>query len=825
MPEAGLKELLEAGVHFGHQTRRWNPNMRRFIFGELDGIHIIDLLQTEALLENARRFAGELASGGGTVLFVGTKKQARDTVQEWAERCQMPYVNKRWLGGLLTNFNTMSARIARLHELNGWKEEGKLDLLPTKERMGMEAELAKLEFNLGGVRDMDRLPDAVFVTDLKTEEIAVHEAARLRIPIIGLVDTNCDPTPVDYVIPGNDDAIRSCELVIGTIGGAVEEGSERLAGAGGEADRRGNGAAQKRRGRAEETRGRRESPGRSRGGQKSRRRGGGESGSGDRRSRCARPQKPRRPKRSARGSCRRREHLVLASCGRGPPRHPRPSRCGSPRPAAAEQPRPRAEAAPEPSRPRPLQAAPAERSRGVEMSVSAADVKALRDRTGAAMMDGKSALVEADGDVDRAVEMLRVKGQASAAKREGRGTNEGVVASYIHANDKVGAMVEVQCETDFVARNEEFQVFAYQVALHVAATAPQLRLHRGDPAGGARRRTEGLRREGAGRRQARQRRRENRRGPALEVGERSRAARPDPRQRRETRLEDDRGAAPGAGGENRREHPHRPLRLLPRRRIELASRDQSPEPRFGRILLKLSGEALMGELEFGTDGAEVERIARQVAAVRERGVEVAIVVGAGNIYRGLDGAAKGMDRATGDYMGMLATVLNALTLQDALERLGQYTRVMSAIDVKEVAEPYIRRRAMRHLEKGRVVIFAAGTGNPFFTTDTAAALRALEIHAEAILMAKNGVEGVYDSDPATNPDAKFIPAISHREAIERGLKVMDSTALSLCMDNDLPIYVFNMADELNIDRIVSGEKVGTLVSNGPAAERGHRVPS
>jgi len=225
MPEAELKELLEAGVHFGHQTRRWNPNMRRFIFGEMDGIHIIDLLQTEALLENARKFAGELATGGGTVLFVGTKKQARDTIQEWADKCQMPYVNKRWLGGLLTNFNTMSGRIARLHELNGWKEEGKLDLLPTKERMGMEAELAKLEFNLGGVRDMDRLPDAVFVADLKTEEIAVNEAARLRIPIIGLVDTNCDPTPVDYVIPGNDDAIRSCELVIGTIGTAVEEGS------------------------------------------------------------------------------------------------------------------------------------------------------------------------------------------------------------------------------------------------------------------------------------------------------------------------------------------------------------------------------------------------------------------------------------------------------------------------------------------------------------------------------------------------------------------------------------------------------------------------
>jgi uridylate kinase len=237
------------------------------------------------------------------------------------------------------------------------------------------------------------------------------------------------------------------------------------------------------------------------------------------------------------------------------------------------------------------------------------------------------------------------------------------------------------------------------------------------------------------------------------------------------------------------------------------------EPRFKRIMLKLSGEALMGELDFGTDPKEVERIARQVGIIRDRGVEVAIVVGAGNIYRGVDGAAQGMDRATGDYMGMLATLLNALTLQDVLEKNGHFTRVISAIDVNEVAEPYIRRRAMRHLEKGRICIFAAGTGNPFFTTDTAAALRGLEINAEAILMAKNGVEGVYDSDPSTNPDARFIPEITHKEAIERGLKVMDSTALSLCMDNALPIYVFNMADEANMDRIVSGEKVGTLVSS------------
>ena len=202
---------------------------------------------------------------------------------------------------------------------------------------------------------------------------------------------------------------------------------------------------------------------------------------------------------------------------------------------------------------------------------------------------------------------------------------------------------------------------------------------------------------------------------------------------------------------------------------------------------------------------------------------MALVVGAGNIYRGLQGAARGMDRATADYMGMLATVLNALTLQDALEKRGAHTRVLSAIQVTEVAEPYIRRRAIRHLEKGRIVIFAAGTGNPFFTTDTAAALRALEIHAEAILMAKHGVEGVYDADPSEVPDAKFLPEITHRQAIERGLRVMDSTALSLCMDNALPIYVFNMADERNIDRIVRGERVGTLVSSDGALTRGSQA--
>jgi uridylate kinase len=242
------------------------------------------------------------------------------------------------------------------------------------------------------------------------------------------------------------------------------------------------------------------------------------------------------------------------------------------------------------------------------------------------------------------------------------------------------------------------------------------------------------------------------------------------------------------------------------------------EPRaaiFRRVLLKLSGESLMGSREYGIEPERVEAIAREVVDVHALGLEIAIVVGAGNIYRGMAAAAEGMDRATADYAGMLATLLNALTLQDALERRGAQTRTLSALEVSEVAEPYIRRRAIRHLEKRRVVIFAAGTGNPFFTTDTAAALRALEIGAEAILMAKHGVGGVYDADPRVDPSARFLPEITHGEAIERDLRVMDSTALSLCKDNGLPIYVFGSEDG-NFRRVVLGERVGTIVSTPPA---------
>jgi small subunit ribosomal protein S2 len=222
--EVGIAELLEAGVHFGHQTRRWNPKMRRFIHAERGGIYIIDLQKTATLLAQAQEFAGALAHRGGTVLFVGTKKQAQDTIRDVAEAADMPYVNHRWLGGLLTNFQTISLRIRRLHDLERFEADGQLALLPTRERMAAQADLAKLKANLGGVKNMQRVPDAMFVIDLKTEVIAVKEAQRLRIPIMGLVDTNCDPDGIDFVIPGNDDAIRSCALITQAIGQVVSEG-------------------------------------------------------------------------------------------------------------------------------------------------------------------------------------------------------------------------------------------------------------------------------------------------------------------------------------------------------------------------------------------------------------------------------------------------------------------------------------------------------------------------------------------------------------------------------------------------------------------------
>jgi small subunit ribosomal protein S2 len=228
MPVVSMKELLEAGVHFGHQTRRWNPKMKRFIFTERGGIYIIDLTQTQELLDEAHGFARAIAERNGSVLFVGTKKQAQDAVRDHARRVGMPYVNHRWLGGLLTNWRTISDRIQRLHELRSLKTESQLDLLPAKERISMEAELEKLEANLGGVADMRRQPDAVFIVDLRKEQLAVREAQRLGLPVIALVDTNCDPDEADYVIPGNDDAIRSCALVVKAIADGIEAGKQKV---------------------------------------------------------------------------------------------------------------------------------------------------------------------------------------------------------------------------------------------------------------------------------------------------------------------------------------------------------------------------------------------------------------------------------------------------------------------------------------------------------------------------------------------------------------------------------------------------------------------
>jgi uridylate kinase len=238
---------------------------------------------------------------------------------------------------------------------------------------------------------------------------------------------------------------------------------------------------------------------------------------------------------------------------------------------------------------------------------------------------------------------------------------------------------------------------------------------------------------------------------------------------------------------------------------------ETPRSRFKRVILKLSGEALAGELGYGIDAAVLSSVAEQVVEVRRLGVDVAVVVGGGNIWRGAVGSAKGMDRATADYMGMLATVLNALALQDAIEKLGVATRVQTAIEMKEIAEPYIRRKAITHLEKGYIVIFAAGTGNPFFTTDTTAALRAAEIGAEVILLAKGKVDGVYSADPLKVPDAQRFTELSYIEVLRRNLGVMDATATSLCMDNNIPILVFSLAEKGNIRRAILGEQIGTLV--------------
>ena len=419
MATVTMKQLLESGVHFGHQTRRWNPKMKRYIFGERGGIYIIDLQQTIVLLQEAMDVVRDIAERGGTVLFVGTKKQCQDAIQEHAVRAGMPFVSHRWLGGLLTNWGTISQRIRRLHELRNQKREGQLDLLPTRERLAREGELTKLETNLGGVADMQRLPDAVVIVDLKKEAIGVREANRLGLAVIGLVDTNCDPDEATYVIPGNDDAIRSCNLVVGALADAIIEGKGALPTSGvpaeGEAD--------------------------------------------------AEPAPEPAPEPAA-GACPRGSRGARTRGRRGARPRGTAARAGG-------RARPRADRADPRGAGRRGRARLRRRGRRVSTAIPAKLVKDLRERTGAGMMDCKRALEEADGDLEAATTALRSKGLADAAKRAGRAANEGLVDSYIHAGGRVGVLVEVNCETDFVARTDQFKDFVHEIALHVAALKPR----------------------------------------------------------------------------------------------------------------------------------------------------------------------------------------------------------------------------------------------------------------------------------------------------------------------------------------------------------------
>ena len=373
-----MRELLEAGVHFGHQTRRWNPKMRRYIFGERGGIYLIDLTKTLELLEEAHEFARNIAERNGTVLFVGTKKQAQNAVAENATRVGMPYVSNRWLGGLLTNWRTISERIAYLHDLRRLKADGQLDLLPSKERLGMEADLVKLEANLGGVADMKRQPDAVFVIDLKKELLAVRETHRLGVPVIGLVDTNADPDEAEYVIPGNDDAIRSCDLVARVVADGIAAGRSKVTTTEMAAPAAAAPAAE-----AEDD------PAGARG---------------------------RRARARARGGRRRGRRDRMST------------------------------------------------------TISASQVKELRDATGAGMMDCKRALLETEGDLDAARTLLRERGMASAGKRAGRETTEGMVGYIVDAG--VGSILGIGCETEPVSKSDEFQEFAIKVLRAVHADGP-----------------------------------------------------------------------------------------------------------------------------------------------------------------------------------------------------------------------------------------------------------------------------------------------------------------------------------------------------------------
>ena len=413
VPVVTRRELLEAGVHFGHQTRRWNPKMQRYLFGERSGIYIIDLEKSLEGIEETYEFVRDLGRRRGTILFIGTKKQAQEVVEEHANRVGMPFVNHRWLGGMLTNFTTISRRLIRLRELREMESSGAMDNLPKKEVIRLQHEREKLERNLGGIQALERLPDAVFIVDTKKEQIAVTEARKLDIPVIAIVDTNCDPDEVDFVIPGNDDAIRAVSLVTRVVADALTEGYGMAKDEVVEKTRR---APADRRASAIH-----DGRSRARGRGRAVPRGRGED-RGQHRLRTRSPGTGTRGRRRAGRGCRgRSERDGGGGCGMS--------------------------------------------------DISAEQVKQLRDLTGAGMMDCKRALQETDGDIDKAIELLREKGLASAAKRAGRAANQGRIDSYIHFNNTVGVLLEVNSETDFVANTDEFTQLVKDIALHIASPA------------------------------------------------------------------------------------------------------------------------------------------------------------------------------------------------------------------------------------------------------------------------------------------------------------------------------------------------------------------
>jgi len=825
VPTVSMRQLLEAGVHFGHQTRRWNPKMKPYIFAERNGIHIIDLAQTVKRLDTALEFVTENVARGDSVLFVGTKKQAQEPVMQEAIRAGQPYVTKRWLGGMLTNFVTIKKRIGLLDQLEARQQAGDFERLAKKEAALLTEELNKLNAILGGVRRMKRVPGAIFNRGPPPGADRRDRGEQARDPVVGTGDTKRRSDELDFIIPANDDAIRAIRLLCQLVADAAIEGAgQRAARATAEPEAPEPQAIEGSRVRRDR-----------RCGPLAQLAAGGtlsfDPDLEGRRPDCrvsprhgavaAEPASATAPGGSV-------EPPEAPAAGTGGPR--RPSRTEVARAAPHCARRARQAATPTGVRhhrnpkARKLSARGRHRST-TSMAITAEAVKELRERTGAGMMDCKRALEESGGDMDKAAALLRERGVASAAKKAERDVREGLISSYIHIGGKVGVLIEVNCETDFVARTDDFQKLVRDLAMQVAGLNPSYVDVEHIPAEVLEAKKAALLADEAVR-PSRGGPREVRRRPVRKwYAEVCILEQPSATWSDGARLLTEKFATIGENISVRRVTATRSRwRCDGRRSATGRSRGPVAAPRHADGTAgpaKAVGVADV-ERQFGVDPSSA-RHRPQGGRGRAQGVEIGIVVGGGNIFRGLAAAARGMDRATGDYIGMLATVMNGLALQDAIERAGVPVRVMSAIAMNEIAEPYIRRRAVRHLEKGRVAIFVAGTGNPYFTTDTAAALRAVEVGAEVLLKATK-VDGVYDADPMQDPTATRYARLQYHDLLRDQLKVLDAAAVSLCMENDLPIVVFDLNEPDNITRVARGEPVGTLISAETGGTHDHRDP-